>query len=252
LTQPVDYFKKHAPRESRFRCPWRVRIALCVLRGLMKDPKKALRYARGITIEMKTVMRFNLHLHGEKFLRDFFEEAHRLEMEPFLMWGTLLGCVREGKFLEHDDDLDVGILAADYAKKNALIRAMLARGYRLRHDVPYKFSFETRDRLLNIDVDVLYEHGGLLVNFMPMESTGEPWSHHFPKEAFRGRSQKQLGGIAQAWLPADAEAVLEACYGNWRVPDRNYAYQTGPRNRVADPDKLGIGPGNLPWEEFVA
>ena len=39
------------------------------------------------------------------------------EGKCFLFHGTLLGCVREGKMIEEDEDLDIGILAEDWKDK---------------------------------------------------------------------------------------------------------------------------------------
>jgi LicD family len=69
--------------------------------------------------------------YGKQFLRSFYESSTEAGMRPFLMWGTLLGCVREGRFLRHDYDIDVGILADDYANKDRLVAAMRKRGYEL-------------------------------------------------------------------------------------------------------------------------
>ena len=58
-----------------------------------------------------------IQFHGKTFLRDFYEASSEVGIRPFLMWGTLLGCVREGRLLRHDNDIDLGILWSDYAKK---------------------------------------------------------------------------------------------------------------------------------------
>src|SRR5262245_15335665 len=84
------------------RLPWRLQIALCFIRGFIHSPRKALHYGKDITIEMGSLMRFNLHIHGERFIRDFLEEAEKLGIKPFLLWGTLLGCIRENGFIDHD------------------------------------------------------------------------------------------------------------------------------------------------------
>ena len=54
--------------------------------------------------------RFDIQFHGKRFLRDFYEATDKVGIRPFLMWGTLLGCVREGRFLRPDSDIDLGIL----------------------------------------------------------------------------------------------------------------------------------------------
>ena len=222
--------------------PWRFCITGSVVRGFLRDPLKAIHYARGITVDMKTLHRFNLHIHGKDFLRDFLEESAKLEMRPFLLWGTLLGCVREGQFLDHDSDLDMGVLARDYSKKDALIRGMLSRGYRLRFDYPYMFSFERKDRLLHLDVDLLYDFKGLLITSMPSERTGRITANQFPKEAFQELKPQLFLGDLETWIPGDPDKVLTAIYGDWRTPVKKYNYETDPSNQIPDPEALGIRP----------
>ncbi len=244
-----SYFKKIIGSFRSRRLPWRVRIGLCFLKGFAKNPRKALHYGKGITVEMGTLMRFNLHIHGRDFVRDFLEESTKLGIKPFFLWGTLLGCIRENGFIDHDGDLDFGILEADYPKKDMLIKAMLKRGYRLRHDMPYQFSFELKDQLLNLDIDVLYRHQDMLVNCIPLEN-GALLANRFPQEAFNELKTIEFGGIPCVWVPGNPEVVLDATYGNWRVTQKDYHYTTGPTSKISDPKSLGIGPGNLPWSEF--
>lgn len=223
------------------RIPWRLRIASAVLRGFFKDPLQALRSVRNINTEMASVYRFKLHIHGKDFLRDLMEESSKLGMRPFLMWGTLLGFIREGGFLTHDYDIDLGVLLEDYGKKNDLIRAMTARGYRVRHDVPFSLSFETRDRLLHLDIDLLYPFQGDLISSMPSERTGRITAQRFPKDAFETLERKVFPGNFSVWVPVRAEKVLETIYGVWRTPARSYNYENGPRNQISDPESKGIG-----------
>ena len=223
------------------RVPWRIRIATAVLRGFLRDPAQALRSVGSVNIEMGSVYRFKLHIHGKDMLRDFMEAAAEAGVRPFLTWGTLLGFMRQGGFLPHDYDIDTAILADDYPRKDALKMAMIARGYRVRHDVPFAFSFETRDRLLHLDVDVLYPFKDDLVSSMVSETTGRISAHRFPSQAYRSLERRMFPGQIPVWVPKDPERALEAMYGDWRVPVKDYSYRTGPRNTIPDPEKLGIG-----------
>ena len=107
--------------------------------------------------------RVNLQRHGKEFLADIYDASREVGIRPFLMWGTLLGCVREGDFLPTDRDIDLGILPRDYAKKDALVGAMEKRGYSLAADHPYKVKFERPLRLL-IDIDVFYPWNGKMIS----------------------------------------------------------------------------------------
>jgi hypothetical protein len=140
---------------GRDEAPWRLRIAGAVCRGFVRNPRKALKLVRKINIEMESIFCFKLHIHGLDFMRDFMEVATKLDLKPFILWGTLLGMIRENGFIKNDYDLDMGIFGQDYDKKDDLINGMLERGYLLRQDVPYSVSFQTPDRLLFLDVDLI-------------------------------------------------------------------------------------------------
>ncbi len=217
--------------------PWRLRIAGSFFRGLVRDPAQALRRAPQIGIEMKSLYRFNLHIHGKDFLRAFAAESEKLGLRPFLLWGTLLGCVREGGFIEHDYDLDYGILPGGWARKDGLIAAMERRGYRLRLDRPYLFSFERPDGLLHLDINLVYPFEGRMVCSVA-EDDGGISAHAFPPDVFRDLKRIPFLKDLSVWLPGDPEAVLEAIYGDWRSPVKDYNYKGGPRNRVLDAGTL--------------
>ncbi len=223
------------------KTPWRLRILLAILRGFLRNPWRALCTVASVNIEMVSVYRFKLGIHGKDMLWDFMEASTSLGMRPFLMWGTLLGYIREGDFLKHDYDIDLGLLAQDYDKKEALVSAMTKRGYRVRHDVPYALSFETKDCLLHLDVDLLYPFKGELITSMSSEKTGELTAHRFLVEDFETLEKKIFPGDIPVWVPGRAEHVLEMIYGEWRKPIKSYSYKQGPHNQIKDPKSLGIG-----------
>ena len=214
--------------------PWRLRIAGSFLRGFIRNPTLAMRLASKITVDMKSLYRFNLHIHGKDFLRDLYEESDKLGLRPFLMWGTLLGCIREGGFIAHDYDLDLGMHPDDYAKKDILIEAMKKRGYLVRMDVPYLFSFNRPDGLLHLDISLVYLFKGKILTSEFIEETGEMSANTFPENAFRELKRTLFLKNISVWLPSDTESILESMYGNWRVPVKDYNYRTGPKNEIYD------------------
>lgn len=227
----VDMIAKLRDWIWRGRVPWRVRLAQAVARGFMRNPFEALRRVRSVNLDMKSIYRYKLHIHGKDFLKDFLSEAQALGMRPFLLWGSLLGCVREGRFIDHDYDIDFAILEPDYDQKDALIRAMRRRGYRLRHDRPYQFSFNTSDGLLHLDVDYLYPQNGKLVSSMLSEETGRAVEHVFDPKAIGSLRRAVFMDDVPVWVPERAEDVLTAMYGDWRTPVREYDYRMGPQNK---------------------
>jgi phosphorylcholine metabolism protein LicD len=158
-------------------------------------------------------------MNGEIFLRDFIEACSEADMNPFLMWGTLLGCVREGGFLKYDHDIDVGILARDWPKRSLLIEAMRRRGYGLEYCNKYKIRFIGRDLLGKMDVDVFFPWEGKMICCLDHETDKSgAW---FPLDAFNNfRSLTFLD--TRVSIPDPPERVLETAYGDWRTPVKKY------------------------------
>jgi hypothetical protein len=78
--------------------PKKMKIGLRL--GLFRSVMDGLRYRPWLTLRhiwmvnpyvRKTCKAFGLRVHGEAFLRDFIVASREAGMEPFLMWGTLLG-----------------------------------------------------------------------------------------------------------------------------------------------------------------
>ena len=207
----------------------------CVVGGLKRHPWQTLRDIWVLNLYVrKTHQIFSLRTNGEVFLRDFIEACREAGMNPFLMWGTLLGCVREGGFLKHDHDIDVGILARDWPKRNLLIEAMRRRGYGLDEDAcgNYKIRFVGRDLLGYLDVDAFFPWEGKMVCFFDhKQGKHGAW---FPLDALSNFRGVTFNGI-HASIPDPPERVLETIYGDWRTPVKEHDWSRIPnRLHIAD------------------
>jgi hypothetical protein len=189
--------------------------------------------------EPKTWRIFSHSINGEVFLRDFTEACREVDVKPFLMWGTLLGCVREGSFLKHDHDIDVGILAQDWPKRGALIEAMRRRGCGLEYCRNYKLRFIGRDVLTRLDVDVFFPYEGKMICFFNHERGGHgAW---FPLDAFKTFRSHTFSG-SRVLIPDPPERILETAYGDWRTPVKKYDW-------FRIPNWLQIAEG-APWPKL--
>ena len=141
-------------------------------------------------------------------LRDFMDLA---EQGWFLDAGTLLGFIREGEFLEHDEDLDIGFIDKE---------AFLATKYRMFRSPffelkPGRVEEVYKVRHLNgIDLDFfLYKREG---EKLVKESHVYRWVF----EEFDYR-ERQFGPIKLP-VPEEAEKHLEETYGDWWVCRKNF------------------------------
>ena len=64
-----------------------------------------------------TVNPISLAVVADDVLDEFFEIANRLKIKAFLMYGLCLGFVRDGEYIEGDNDLDVGVICNKKGKR---------------------------------------------------------------------------------------------------------------------------------------
>jgi hypothetical protein len=162
-------------------------------------------------------------------LEDLMEESDALGIRPFLLWGTLLGHVREGRFILGDHDVDLAMLEGDFMQADELRGRMERRGYRLRYQDPWKLSFlHPMIDTLWLDIDLVYESAGHMVSTNRSKEEFD-YSYLFPRQPFRDLRRERLMGV-EVYIPDDSEEVLSCIYGEWRTPRPSRNFLTGPLN----------------------
>ena len=140
---------------------------------------------------------------------------------PFLVSGTLLGFERNGGFLPHDKDIDVGIFAAqdifsvvELIAKNGSFR--LNSGY-LRLEKTYQLPVVHKRTGMCIDIFIYYPQGDKIVT--GVHGTFG-YTQTFAFSPFGTRTVEFLD-VAFA-VPDDIARNLAENYGNWQVSDPYY------------------------------
>ena len=166
-------------------------------------------------------------------LADLMAAAEAAGLEPFLVFGTLLGAVRDGRFIRGDSDVDLAILGADalLALRRAVAEAGMAAGRVLRvRGRPSEFTMRHANGA-TIDVKTFtleadgttswHTHSGRLVLVKRY-----PGHLRLARRAFQG---------VPIHVPDPPEAFLEWQYGpGWRTPDPGYHMLTsGPLHGAA-------------------
>ena len=160
-----------------------------------------------------------------------FNELDRLNEEfqklfsksLFICYGTLLGCIRNGDFIAHDDDVDVCFVADGIDAESAagefrhVVDTLKGNGVGVRWAGGGHFHWETLDVFI-----AWFEDGGLY-----MYNAGGKLSKDrvLPLQAreFKGR---------EVLVPHDSGAVLELIYGaNWRTPDPMFQWRVPDETR---------------------
>jgi len=153
-----------------------------------------------------------------------------LDKLPFVVGGTLLGAVRSGKILPHDDDADLAYLSmhenpADVAIEQSVVaRELEARGYELvRHSNAHlQVTFRRDDGLVDGYIDVFTAF------FTPDGQINQPFHVRGPMEqaSMLPLSTVTLEGhdypapaVPQDWLVVNYDE-------NWRTPLPGYKLRT--------------------------
>ena len=148
-------------------------------------------------------------------------------VEFFLRGGTLLGCMREGDFLAHDKDVDIGVF--ETIGKDDLMQLIKASPQFSLHPDPHaqdnRVSFSVQH--VNTTGFDIYFHSDCgdhyrVECFMP----GQSFTRTFTK--FTLKPVEFAGGMYL--VPDDHDRYLTELYGDWRVPDPYFDSMVSARN----------------------
>lgn len=173
---------------------------------------------------------------AEAALRDLHDVMAARGISIFLISGTLLGVMREGRILGHDKDIDVGVIGSESA---AVIRTAAKQSglFEIQY-IPSRDIIKVRHRT-GIAIDIFFHyvegdevwHGSHLHKWV----NSKWWSGEEPTfitVAYAGRS---------LLIPEKWELYLKENYGNWRVPQVKYdASLQAPNRRVRHREKCRI------------
>ena len=144
----------------------------------------------------------------------------------WLSCGTLLGYRREGNFIAHDGDIDIGILASDY--RDDLVTTLQDSGFTLR-----------RRRGTQADgLTLTFAHRGTKVDIFFHYRAGDRLWHLVTKGPPEIRYSYPAFGLTPStfldipvFVPDRVDEVLEAAYGaQWRQPVSRWHYAYSPYN----------------------
>jgi choline kinase len=173
----------------------------------------------------------DLAANGPAFLRMVLSEARTTGMEPFVLWGTLLGCIREGGFITGDHDIDLGVMHTDAHRLPGLRDRMKRHGFEVRIENVSKLSLvHPLHPRLYIDIDVVRPHrDGWVITSYGRDSRTR-LHYHFEAGVFANVKSATFTRAMTVRVPDDAEGFLTAVYGNWRIPSPKLDYRYGPLN----------------------
>ena len=129
----------------------------------------------------------------------------RDDLHPFLMSGTLLGLIRDGTFMEHDHDIDIGLLPGDDVDQ-AIASLEVLGGFEV--EVAGGRVAATHRSGVVVDVFPHELRDGL---FWHSTKIHEWWNTPFDV------TERELAGVRFP-IPDDPERYLDENYGAWSRP----------------------------------
>lgn len=213
------------------RVPYRLRWLPMVAREAMRSPRRTLAELREFRSGRLTDQGLDLRVNGVRVLTELLAEGERCGVHPMMLWGTLLGCVRQHGFLHNDRDLDIGVMEDECRGLAAFKQAMLRRGYRVRIENEYKLSLvHPLHPKLFLDLDIVRRHrdGWAITHLVP--GADRRFHYRFRGAVFAGNRTMPFVGGLQVRVPADPEGFLEAAYGDWQTPRAKVHFLYGPLN----------------------
>lgn len=197
-----------------------------------------------------------LQKYGPQVLAKLAAVFKKHDIPGFLAAGSLLGFVRDGGFMQHDDDVDIGILPSSWRPNRLLKLLVEEEGFK------FEFAFSLLGHTTEFKVSWL----GVPIDFFCYEREGDDMYctcfYYFPNRDYPAPNANtawrihehntvQLGTMRMCGvdfpIPSEPEKVMARLYGeDWRVPNPNWDDSMHPgREEIKD---LGY---SITYEEAI-
>lgn len=159
----------------------------------------------------------------------------------FLIDGTLLGAIREGDFIDHDNDTDIGVYMEEWEKKDLtkLTSDLMKIGFKVLHQFGELGKyFELAVSRNGVKTDLFFykkEKEKRIFHAFLRGGKNIPEdliTFEYPAELIE-KTKKIYFKSVKFPIPKYPEKVLKIKYGeNWRVPNQDWDWAESPKNRV--------------------
>lgn len=212
------------------------------LASLLGDKKDVV---KNLPLIKKLNEKANIELDStrSKLLKENFEEilniVYSSELKKYDIWldfGTLLGYYRERDFINHDLDMDFGIIIPNYADFLVVEKELLDKGFQRTKEFYFdKNLVELSYNYKGLNVDfILYKKDSNKISsdtiFYMTNALGNPTRYevyHY-ELPFNGVEECNFKNTIVK-IPGNVEEYLSNLYGeDFRVPNTNYNWKENP------------------------
>ena len=153
-------------------------------------------------------------------------------VDAFVSSGTLLGFVRQGEFLGHDDDLDICYISKESThegivrERNEIKVFLNGKGYRVTDSDVAHLWVHTGDNIMFDLFTGWIENNRCMMNPLPLP--GVAASDVLPLKTLKSHWYPIM-------MPANPEALMELNYGkSWKVPDPLWKFDWSHARKLYD------------------
>jgi hypothetical protein len=171
-------------------------------------------------------------------LLDISKILKMYNIKYWLQDGTLLGCYRDGNFISHDDDTDIGLFFSDVKNKKNIFNMLFNLGFRL-----HKVKGKLENSLL---VTIIRDGVSTDLFFYYTEKTKIYHSSFKILTTATGKQSQQINYFYDPFevketmflnnnflVPDNEEKFLLTKYGaGWKIPDPSWDHLYSPKNAV--------------------
>jgi len=171
--------------------------------------------------------------NGLSVLRDLCTVLESADIPFFFAAGTALGIVRNGRPLDHDNDIDVGIFEDDWNREK-LVEIFM------KHP-----NFDLDDSNPNSPKIGLVHRGGANIDLFKFYREGDHVFHDAIFVRWKNRpfdiERYEMASGDVVFIPSNVDGYLTENYGNWRIPDSQFdAFVDGPNVQTTWPEYLQV------------
>ena len=181
----------------------------------------------------------NKYMNKEQALNNLIEMTNILTKNNVLNWltdGTLLGAHREGDFISHDTDTDLGVTFGSLNKES--INEILNNGYRILNVFGYTDTDGLEFSLVKggVKTDIFCFYEGLYDNKMHHSAYKNSGQNRYNKidyvyDKFELENITFKGHTFNA--PSNIEEYITTKYGeSWGTPDTRWDWAFSPKNHI--------------------
>lgn len=180
----------------------------------------------------------NFQKYSISILQEFIEAIEEMHFFYIPLYGTLLGFIRENKILNHDLDIDLGLLEVEERLMREFDLKLLKKGFKV---ISQAYLLSTKEVIeksylknkVKIDIYIMKKEMDIYkIKFWLMPnnmSLGEYQKKNngvdIYEQSFKIKSlyEKNINQIFNIKIPVNSEEILELMYGkNWKVSDKDW------------------------------